>query len=88
MKVQCPNCKAVYNIDDSKVPEKGVKASCPKCKTRFTLKKLTNVESGDEQQLTIITCPKCGHVNLTTDKCVQCGAIFSDEEKNKLGIKI
>ena len=37
MIVQCPNCEAVGQIDDSKVPEKGAYTRCPKCQFRFYL---------------------------------------------------
>ena len=93
MKAQCPKCKAVYNIDDSKIPEKGAQATCAKCKTRFPIKKGAEApapakkDKADEIH-TIITCPSCGHVNLTVDKCSKCNAVFSDEEKKKLGIEI
>ena len=95
MKAQCPKCKAVYNIDDSKIPEKGAKATCAKCKTQFSIKRgdksvgeaADNRDKAAEPQF-IITCPKCGHVNLTLDKCSQCGTAFTDEDKEKLGIKI
>ncbi|MBW2032887.1 MAG: zinc-ribbon domain-containing protein [Deltaproteobacteria bacterium] len=39
MKVQCSGCKAAFQINDSKIPEKGAYAICPKCKTRFYIKK-------------------------------------------------
>lgn len=87
MKAQCPNCHAVYNIDDSKIPEKGAQATCAKCKTRFEIKKKPPEKDGEEAQ-TIITCPNCGHVNLTPDKCSQCSNVFSEEDKKKLAIEI
>ena len=31
MKVQCPNCSAVYKLDETKIPEKGTWAKCTKC---------------------------------------------------------
>jgi predicted Zn finger-like uncharacterized protein len=31
MKIQCPQCSAVYNIDESKIPEKGGRLQCKKC---------------------------------------------------------
>ncbi|MFC1840061.1 zinc-ribbon domain-containing protein [Thermodesulfobacteriota bacterium] len=95
MKAQCPKCKAVYNIDDSKIPEKGAQATCAKCKTRFNVKRADKradkaIDKGDKagEPQVIITCPSCGHVNLTIDKCGQCNAVFTDEDKKKLGIKI
>jgi predicted Zn finger-like uncharacterized protein len=35
MKAECPNCGAVYQIDDTKIPDKGAHATCAKCQTRF-----------------------------------------------------
>jgi len=90
MKAQCPNCKALYNIDDSKIPEKGAHVTCSKCQTRFEVKKTAPVQPvhKDTAIQEIITCPSCGHVNLSTDKCTQCGYIFSAEDKAMLLIKI
>ena len=39
MKVMCPQCKAVYQIDDSRIPSKGIHGRCPKCKERFFIRK-------------------------------------------------
>jgi predicted Zn finger-like uncharacterized protein len=87
MKAQCPNCKAVYNIDDSKIPEKGAHVTCKKCQTRFPIKKSASVQTKKDQQV-IITCPNCGHVNISSDKCSQCGNQFSNEDFEKLSIQI
>ena len=94
MKAQCPKCNAIYNIDDSKIPDKGAHATCAKCKTRFQIKKGQTVEKKDntvqenkEKQI-IITCPQCGHINISSDKCVQCGNVFSETDKEKLAIQI
>lgn len=37
MKFECPCCKKQGQIDDSKVPDVGVYANCPDCKTRFLI---------------------------------------------------
>ena len=39
MKVQCPGCSAVYNIDDSKIPDQGKHGRCTKCGRRFLISK-------------------------------------------------
>ena len=41
MKVQCPNCKTLYEISGSKLSDKGTKAICPKCQTRFYIAPVT-----------------------------------------------
>lgn len=39
LNVQCPKCGTDYQVDDSKIPENGVRARCPKCEHRFLLTK-------------------------------------------------
>ncbi|MBW2608810.1 MAG: zinc-ribbon domain-containing protein [Deltaproteobacteria bacterium] len=90
MKVQCPDCKANYKIDISKIaeiPEKGVHMTCPKCKGSILIK-IKPEPKKEEQQDTIIICPKCSHVNISTKTCVSCGNIFTKEETEKLSIAI
>ena len=91
MKIQCPNCKTVYNINDSKlppIPDKGAFATCRKCKERMPIKpmKTESKREPEAYQEEIIPCPKCGHVNVSTDACVKCGREFTLEEKEKIKI--
>ena len=89
MKAQCPKCKAVYNIDDSKIPEKGAHATCPKCKNRFPIKKDKEPQTQTEAyQEEIIPCPNCGHLNISSDSCASCGTVFSKEDKERLAITL
>jgi predicted Zn finger-like uncharacterized protein len=88
MKAQCPNCKALFKIDDAKIPEKGGHATCSKCQTRFEVNKPLPVIEKDSAGQEIITCLKCGHVNLSLDKCAKCGYIFSEEDKQRHAVKI
>ena len=88
MKVTCSNCEAVYNIDISKIPvipEGGITTNCPKCKGKIPIK-IEDKSQKEERRDQIIPCPECGHVNISTDTCVQCGKIFSKEEIAKLMI--
>src|ERR1700753_3545297 len=34
-KVECPGCKAPYQVDERRVPPSGLKMRCPKCGTSF-----------------------------------------------------
>jgi predicted Zn finger-like uncharacterized protein len=114
MKAQCPSCKALFNIDDSKIPEKGAHVTCTKCKTRFEVKKPAPAQAAAAQPSparetpvtaapvhtgsahgrehtdihAIITCPACGHVNISVDKCAKCGLPFSADDKTKYTINI
>ena len=89
MKIQCPDCGSVYQIDDSKIPElppTGAIANCKKCNKRFRFGEQTapvkkqgpNGEKFDDHE-TIIVCPNCGHVNLSTETCENCGAAFTED---------
>ena len=94
MKLHCPGCNAKYNLDTSKIPAvpgKGITVTCPKCKHRFPLKITPEDSKADEsgqKQDDIIPCPDCGHVNISSTKCLGCGRAFSKEELAKLKISI
>src|SRR6478609_3360570 len=34
-KVECPGCKAPYQVDERRIPASGLKMRCPKCGTSF-----------------------------------------------------
>src|SRR5215471_10862064 len=34
-RVECPGCKAPYQVDERRVPQSGLKMRCPKCGTSF-----------------------------------------------------
>ncbi|MBW1908481.1 MAG: zinc-ribbon domain-containing protein [Deltaproteobacteria bacterium] len=78
MKVQCSGCKAAFQINDSKIPEKGAYAICPKCKTRFYIKKEPKAK---KEQQEIIACPFCYHLMASNDICLRCGRIFLSEPR-------
>ena len=39
MKVRCPKCGTVSNVDSEKIPDEGMHARCPKCNNRMFLRK-------------------------------------------------
>ena len=90
MRVRCPKCKAGYQIDISKIPaipEGGITTTCPKCKGEIPIK-LESDESTEAINEQLIPCPDCGHINISTKSCTQCGKVFSKEELEKMTIRI
>src|SRR4051812_44502021 len=39
MRIKCPHCPAVYELDDGRVPPAGLSIKCPKCKSGFTVQR-------------------------------------------------
>lgn len=62
MKSRCPNCGTTYNVEESKIPDKGTYARCYSCQTRFFIKRpLTTDKSENIRE-------DRGGCNLKTDK--------------------
>ena len=55
-KVECLGCQAPYQVDEKRVPEKGLKMRCPKCGGQL--------EEIDFHHLKIDRCTDCGGVWL------------------------
>lgn len=49
MKVMCPQCEAVYQIDDARIPNEGIHGRCPKCNERFFIRK-ENTKAAETKQ--------------------------------------
>ncbi|MGB8933398.1 MAG: zinc-ribbon domain-containing protein, partial [Anaeromyxobacteraceae bacterium] len=39
MKVNCPHCRANYEIDDRRIPASGLNVKCPKCAKSFPVRR-------------------------------------------------
>ena len=86
METACPSCHFVYEINESKIPDKGAYAVCKKCKNRFFLQKPKETDSikpKPEDTPTVKkenktqSCPKCGfESDLTVKECPKCGVII------------
>lgn len=81
MKGECPNCGAVYQIDNSKIPDEGGYGRCPKCQTRFFIKKEFSSQSK------LIRCPRCGRDVERSNFCSNCGFDFWDIQGKGKGKK-
>ena len=90
MQIKCPSCDTSYNIDISKIPvipEGRITAICKKCKGKIPIK-IEDKPQEEDRRDQIIPCPECGHVNISTDTCVQCGKVFTEEEIAEIMIPI
>jgi len=47
-KVECLGCQAPYQVDERRVPEKGLKMRCPKCGTTFKVEPPTQAASSSQ----------------------------------------
>lgn len=53
MRITCPECGYSREIDESKIPAKSVKATCPKCQTKFRFRQEEpqfDIEPAEEQE--------------------------------------
>ena len=57
---ECPGCGTSYRIEDSKIPDKGILARCPKCQARFFLSNEIRADRVICQKCSAKECPKCG----------------------------
>ncbi|MEI6258289.1 MAG: zinc-ribbon domain-containing protein [Deltaproteobacteria bacterium] len=86
MKIQCPDCKKVYQVDDSKIPDAGANIKC-KCETKFFIKKDT-LEAEEKPIIhnelrTEEKCPKCSRNRNSNDlECPYCGIYYRIYEEN------
>jgi predicted Zn finger-like uncharacterized protein len=72
MKIQCPNCKTVYQLDDKKIPNKKIKFKCRECQNSVYIHK-KNSSDGAAPHPKQMVCPKCGRRQAVSDECVHCG---------------
>lgn len=75
MKIACGNCKAVFTLDDSKIPAHDVNFMCKKCEYVITIPGVLKTNPQDSRA-NLIACPKCGHEQKQTVECDLCGVIF------------
>ena len=50
MEIQCPQCSAVYSIDESKIPEKGGRLQCKKCPCKIHVPGISSKKSKETNQ--------------------------------------
>ena len=74
MKITCPSCNFSKEVDPEKLSSRTVRATCPKCKTAFTIEQHGPSSSEHpEPDLSRISCPGCGFEQPLTSQCRSCG---------------
>jgi len=69
MKARCSKCKALYQISDSRIPDKGLQYTCPRCGNIVFFKR-GSLDTFEEKTY----CPDCGNeVSEFNSFCSQCG---------------
>ncbi|HNW82505.1 MAG TPA: tetratricopeptide repeat protein [bacterium] len=48
MKIKCPHCNTNYNVDDSRIPEKGLLVKCSVCQNQYRIKKKQDEVTDDD----------------------------------------
>ncbi len=82
MKIQCPSCAWSTDVPDEKIPAEGAKGTCPKCQTKFEVKKepLPNpdtLSTPQNSQQDTKPCPLCGEEILSiARKCKHCNSML------------
>jgi len=90
MTVTCPNCEWCTEVPDEKIPAEGGKGTCPKCQTKFEVKKEAKPIIEPTPVLSSPThsdtkpCPLCGEEILTiAKKCKHCKSMLVDAVESK-----
>ncbi len=88
MNIRCPLCGFSKSIDESRVPDRPVKATCPRCRESFTFRPQSNPQAeaaepfgapGPRQ-----TCRACGLGQPAGETCLGCGAdLFQGQEEGR-----
>ncbi len=83
MKIECPNCRLVGEINEQEVPLDGRYLDCPRCKTGFQVKKPAN-KSWNPDMMNL--CPVCSYSTFTDEMfeiCPTCGLKGSEYNAKK-----
>jgi ribosomal protein S27AE len=91
MKVQCPQCREIVEMEDFSTSDAGLRFTCGNCNQTSFLANPHKSESGAERAETAqaavpdeVICPKCGHAQRDPYACHRCGLVFSKFDQSKL----
>lgn len=92
MKIECPECHSFYQINDSKIPDKGIYGSCKKCGNKIFIQKETDaeiiLEDIPEQNPISDKCPECSQNRQPNEThCSNCGIKYEKYQEYSEKIK-
>lgn len=90
IKIECPNCETVYQVNNSRIPNGGAYCRCIKCQKKlFVMNRVDRKRKSTT--LERMLCPNCQHERNGKDtECPKCGVVYdkyfggSTIEKNEL----
>lgn len=89
MIVQCEQCMAKYQLDDSRIPGEKATVRCSRCQHTFLVSKeslsqpepppieVSLKEGPKHSAQPLFQCPNCGFEQPHSQECIRCGIIFS-----------
>jgi len=83
MKIECPNCRLVGEVNEQEVPLAGRYIDCPRCRTGFQVKKPAN-KSWNPDMMNL--CPVCNYSTFSEemfDVCPKCGLNGSEYKEKR-----
>ncbi len=84
MVVECEECQAKFKVDDSKIPEKGIKARCSKCKHLFLVKR--PAPPVEDLALKIEDQQESPEVDVSPEPPVEEPAVDTQGQEESLGV--
>jgi hypothetical protein len=83
LKIQCPSCKEIVDMNDFSTSSEGLRFCCPACGQQHFLENPTKEPptavgpDTTEPAPGQIVCPKCGHSQEKGEACHRCGLMFA-----------
>jgi len=90
MKVQCPQCREIVEMEEFSTSAEGLRFTCGNCKKDNFLANPQTDESVEESKPAPaadggeVTCPKCGHSQKDAYACHRCGLVFDKFDESSL----
>jgi hypothetical protein len=89
VKIQCPSCRDIVELQEFTTSEAGLQLRCPACRKVTFLANPRSLQDeatpgaavtpGAPERARVggVTCPKCGHAQSDPAACHRCGLVFS-----------